>query len=86
MKKRETSRRQNKSAEGELLYELQNEYELSPKLSEQIMLGAKQHLVREHMLREGQIDVTVVGIEERSGKGNGEDGKGPRVLDARPRG
>lgn len=43
MNKREASRRQNKSAEGELLYELQNEYELSPKLSEQILLSAKQH-------------------------------------------
>lgn len=68
MKKREAGRRQNKSAEGELLYELQNEYELSPKLSEQILLSAKQHLVREHTLKEGQIEVTVVGIEERSGK------------------
>ena len=68
MNKREATRRQNKSAEGELLYELQKEYELSPKLSEQILLSAKQHLVREHALREGQIEVTVVGIEERSGK------------------
>jgi hypothetical protein len=38
MKKREEGRRQNKNAEGESLYdELQNEYELSPKFSNQIL-------------------------------------------------
>lgn len=57
-----------KSVEGEFLYELQNMYELSPKLSEQIVLSAKQHLVREHTLREGQQEVTVVSVEEKSGK------------------
>lgn len=62
------SRQQHKSIEGEFLYELQHSYELSPKLSREIVISAKQHLVREHALKEGQIEVTVVGIEERSGK------------------
>ena len=62
------SRQQHKSIEGEFLYELQHSYELSPKLSREIVSSAKQHLVREHVLKEGQIEVTVVGIEERSGK------------------
>jgi len=62
------SRQQHKSIEGEFLYELQHSYELSPKLSREIVVSAKQHLVRGHVLKEGQIEVTVVGIEERSGK------------------
>ena len=68
MNKRASARQQNKSIEGEFLYELQHSYELSPKLSREIITSAKQHLVREHILREGQIEVTVAGIEERSGK------------------
>ncbi|MCK7522674.1 MAG: hypothetical protein MZV64_35815 [Ignavibacteriales bacterium] len=47
---------------------MKNSYELSPKLSEQILLTAKESLLREYHLREGQIEVTVIGIEERSGK------------------
>lgn len=62
------SRQAHKSMEGEFLYELQHSYELSPKLSKEIVESAKQHLVREHVLKKGQIEVTVVGIEERSGK------------------
>jgi len=68
MKNRQGVRAQQKSSDGEFLYELQNLYELSPKLSEQLLLSAKQHLLREHCLREGQIEVTVIGIEEKSGK------------------
>lgn len=37
-------------------------------MSEQILISAKQHLLREYILREGQIEVTVIEIEERSGK------------------
>jgi len=37
-------------------------------LSEQILLTAKESLLREYHLREGQIEVTVISIEERSGK------------------
>ncbi|MDI6768032.1 MAG: DUF1670 domain-containing protein, partial [Bacteroidota bacterium] len=50
------------------MYELQNSYELSPKVSEQIVVSAKQHLLRSHSLQEGQVEITVVGVEEKSGK------------------
>jgi len=65
---RRLERSQIKSSDGEFLYELTHSYELSPKLSEQIVLSAKEHLFRDRPLREGQIEVTVVGVEERSGK------------------
>jgi len=68
IKKRELFRRQIKSSEGEFLYELENSYELSPKLSSLILLSAKECLIRDYQLREGQIEVTVIGIEERAGK------------------
>lgn len=61
-------RRQIKSSEGELLWELENSYSLSPKLSSSIMMTAKECLLKEYSLREGQIEVTVIGLEERSGK------------------
>lgn len=61
-------RARTKSSEGEFLHELQHAYELSPRLSEQIVFSAKEHLLRDHPLREGQIEVTVVEVEERSGK------------------
>jgi hypothetical protein len=67
-KRQELKRRSYKSSEGEFLYELSNSYELSPKLSEQILLTAKECLTREYLLQEGQIEVRVIGIEERSGK------------------
>ena len=62
------NRQQIKSSEGEFIYELENSYELSPKLSSLILLTAKECLLRENKLREGQIEVTVVEIEERGGK------------------
>jgi len=61
-------REQIKSSDGEFIWELENLYELSPKLSEQLLLTAKQCLVREYKLKEGQIEITVVGIEQRAGK------------------
>lgn len=61
-------RAQQKSFEGEFLYELQHSYELSPKLSQEILRSAKMHLVRSEHMIEGQVEVTVVGIEERAGK------------------
>lgn len=67
-KKNESKRKEIKSSEGEFLYELRNSYELSPKLSEQILVSAKEHLLRDHQLREGQHEVTVVAIEEKNGK------------------
>ena len=72
MKKSEIQKRflrdQNKTTEGEFLYELRTSYELSPKVSESILHTAKHHLLRDKLLKEGQIEITVIGIEERSGK------------------
>lgn len=67
-KAQELERHLQKSSDGEFLYELEHSFELSPKLSEQILLTAKECLLRDHTLREGQIEVSVIGIEERSGK------------------
>ncbi len=50
------------------MYELINSYELSPKLSEQILISAKISLLRTKELREGQIVAVVVSIDEKSGK------------------
>ncbi len=68
LKRRVYNRQKIKSSEGEFLYELENSYELSPKLSSLILMTAKECLLRENNLREGQIEVTVVMIEERGGK------------------
>lgn len=68
LRRRFLDRRQIKSSEGELLWELENSYSLSPKLSSSIMMTAKECLLQEYNLKEGQIEVTVIGIEERSGK------------------
>jgi biotin operon repressor len=70
MKLRRTyfNRRQIKSSEGEFIWELENSYELSPKLSSLILLTAKECLLREYTLREGQIEITAIEIEERAGK------------------
>ena len=61
-------RNQHKTSEGELKYELQNLFELSPKMSESIIESARRCLVRDNILREGQIELGVISIEERSGK------------------
>ncbi len=70
MKLRRTllNRRQIKSSEGEFIWELENSYELSPKLSSLILMTAKECLLQEYLLKEGQIEVTVIGIEQRAGK------------------
>jgi len=72
MKKSEIQKRflrdQIKTTEGEFLYELRTSYELSPKVSESILHTAKQHLLRDKLPKEGQIEITVISIEERSGK------------------
>jgi len=68
LRRRFLARRQIKSSEGELLWELENSYSLSPKLSSSILMTAKECLLRDYSLREGQIEVTVIGVEERSGK------------------
>ena len=68
IKKRALERRQIKSSEGKFIWELEHSYELSPKLSSLILLSAKACLLRDYPIREGQIEVTVLGIEERAGK------------------
>jgi DNA-binding Lrp family transcriptional regulator len=70
MKKRRTllNRSEIKSSEGEFIWELENSYELSPKLSSLILLTVKECLLRDYILKEGQIEVTVIEVEERAGK------------------
>ena len=68
IRRRFLDRRQIKSSEGELLWELENSYSLSPKLSSSIMMTAKECLLKEYSLKEGQIEVTVIELAERSGK------------------
>ncbi|MBU1622468.1 MAG: DUF1670 domain-containing protein [Nanoarchaeota archaeon] len=62
------NRQQIKSSEGEFIWELENSYELSPKLSSSILTTAKDCLLKEYTLKEGQIEVTVIEIEQRAGK------------------
>ncbi|HMQ69676.1 MAG TPA: DUF1670 domain-containing protein [Ignavibacteria bacterium] len=61
-------RNRHKTSEGEFIFELLNEYELSPKESESLLESAKRCLIRENVLKEGEIEVSVISIEERSGK------------------
>jgi Protein of unknown function (DUF1670) len=63
-----TKRNQHKTSEGEFDYELQNLYELSPKMRESIIETAKRCLIRDNILKEGQLELSVISIEERSGK------------------
>lgn len=72
MKKIELQKRykrtQIKTTEGEFLYSMRTSYEFSPKVCESILQTAKIHLLRDKLLQEGQIEITLIGIEERSGK------------------
>ncbi len=61
-------RQKHKSSEGEFIFELRNNYELSPRMSESILESAKRCLIRDNILKEGEIEVSVISIEERSGK------------------
>jgi hypothetical protein len=61
-------RLQQKTSEGEFIYELETQYELSPKMRESILETAKRCLIRDNILKEGEIEVSVIGIEENSGK------------------
>jgi hypothetical protein len=61
-------RQKCKSSEGEFIYELRNNYELSPRMSESILESAKHCLIRDNVLKEGEIEVSVISVEERSGK------------------
>lgn len=68
MNEQQITRNQTKTSEGEFIHELRNQYELSPKMSYSILDSAKYHLIREYVLKEGQIEVSVITIGERSGK------------------
>ena len=68
LRRRILNRRQIKSSEGEFIWELENSYELSPRLSSLILITAKDCLVKDYLLKEGQIEVTVIEIEQRAGK------------------
>ena len=68
LRRRILNRRQIKSSEGEFIWELENSYELSPRLSSLILMTAKDCLVKDYLLKEGQIEVTVIKIEQRAGK------------------
>lgn len=61
-------RQLHKTSEGEFLYELKTLFELSPKMSELILESAKNCLVRDTLLKEGEVETSVISIEERSGK------------------
>ena len=61
-------RQMHKSSEGEFIFELLHEYELSPRESESILETAKRCLIRDNILKEGEIEVSVISIEERSGR------------------
>ncbi|MBV6479832.1 MAG: hypothetical protein HGGPFJEG_02628 [Ignavibacteria bacterium] len=61
-------RQRHKSSEGEFIFELRNNYELSPRVSESILESAKSFLIRDHALKEGEIEVSVICIEELSGR------------------
>ena len=60
-------RQQIKTSDGEFIHELLNSYELSIKLSEQILQSAKEILLKEGTLTEGQIEVTVRGYRVQKG-------------------
>jgi len=68
LRRRILNRQQIKSSEGEFIWELENSYELSPRLSSLILMTAKECLVKDYLLKEGQIEVTVIEIEQRAGK------------------
>ena len=57
-----------KTSEGEFLYELQNSYELSFKLSEQILQTAKTCLLRDNTLLCGQVEYHAISLDSKSGK------------------
>ena len=57
-----------KTTEGEFIYDLRKLYELSPKLSESIYQTAKLHLLRDKQLGDGEIEITVISIEEKAGR------------------
>jgi biotin operon repressor len=66
--KKKHERETTKTTEGEFIFDLRRLYELSPKLSESIYETAKIHLLKDKQLCEGEIEITVVCIEEKAGR------------------
>ncbi len=77
--KKEYKRLHQKTSEGEFLYELSNSYELSPKLSKEILQTAKSCLLRGNSLQEGQVEIVAIEISEKSGKSI-EESKKKRIV------
>ncbi len=61
------NRRELKSFEGEFIHELLHSYELSPRLSEQILVTAKQCLFNTSAQKPGQYLAVVANLESKSG-------------------
>jgi hypothetical protein len=61
-------RQQHKTSEGEFIHALRYSYELSPKMSESIVECAKNYLLYDRTLVEGQIEISAVSIDEKAGK------------------
>ena len=61
-------RQEHKTSDGEFIYELETEYGLCPKMRDSILDSAKKILIRDNVLKEGEIEVSIISIEEPSGK------------------
>lgn len=61
-------RQEHKTSEGEFILELETEYGLCPKMRDSILDSAKKILIRDNVLKEGEIEVSIISIEEPSGK------------------
>ena len=61
-------RNSHKTNEGEFIYELEHSYELSPKLSEQILHTAQSCLSNSSTFQSGKILYHATSLEEKSGK------------------
>lgn len=53
----------HKASGGEFIFELLHGYELSPKESESILESAKRCLIRDKVLKEGQVEVSAISLE-----------------------
>ena len=62
------SKKQIETTEGELLNALNISYKFSPKVCESILFTSKKLLHKDELHKERQIEITVIGIEEGSGK------------------
>jgi hypothetical protein len=72
LRRTEITRREIKSSEGEFICKLKNSCEISPKLSEQILITQKESLLRGNWLKEGQIEVVTRGYLHNIGRGQAD--------------